>query len=341
MSFDEARAIDWRHVQSGRLYTPEGYYLSGGNAYDPESGQWQSISASEIIAKHAAEQQARIAASVQAEQEELDGGWQSWIPFWGSIRGVYVNLREGNWGAAMVHFGTLLIEVATAGAGGALMKMGVKGAAKAAGGAMARLGGKVASGRLGSAAAMVGRGAMNAGKLAVKDAIVDPAKMLYGAGRGAIGLGRSGLRVAARGIDEASGVANRVLKGELGLLRRWKITRNIRKTYGLSLKGKIKYNAVENFFDPHTKMIHLTGSRFGKHKRGVFFEELQHAIDDFQGLTPNPIPKPHTLENYLFHEQVFKRMIDNPVFDISKREGNDLLAETHIVIFNKTQGLKK
>jgi hypothetical protein len=43
--------VRWKHVQSGRLYLADGLYNVNGRSFDPDSGQWQSISASEIMGK--------------------------------------------------------------------------------------------------------------------------------------------------------------------------------------------------------------------------------------------------------------------------------------------------
>ncbi len=70
----------------------------------------------------------------------------------------------------------------------------------------------------------------------------------------------------------------------------------------------------------------LTGSKFGKHNRGTFFEEVQHAIDDVLGHTPDPIPKTRTLENALFHQEVFRRLAENTIFNLIPSEKRALAA---------------
>jgi len=59
--------------------------------------------------------------------------------------------------------------------------------------------------------------------------------------------------------------------------------------------------------------------------RGVFFEELQHAIDNKMGRNPFPTPARNTLANAEFHKVVFIRMYENELFNITEAEFDELM----------------
>ena len=93
-----------------------------------------------------------------------------------------------------------------------------------------------------------------------------------------------------------------------------------------NVKVEIVWNLTENGFDKDSKIIYLIGSESASSARGAFLEELQHLIDDVNRLTPDPIPKKKTLENALFHRDVFERMTENAdLFGMSEAECNSLI----------------
>ena len=108
----------------------------------------------------------------------------------------------------------------------------------------------------------------------------------------------------------------------------------------LQLQARLKFGAKPSIAFGHAKdrfvrgsnTIELTGSRFGKHSRGTFFEELQHAIDDAVGVNPSRFPKPGTLENAQFHLEVFERLIANPIYKLNPIEKLNLIRKTKELI---------
>ena len=79
-------------------------------------------------------------------------------------------------------------------------------------------------------------------------------------------------------VSDTVGIADSALPGNVGFWQRWSVLRGAKKEFGAT--PKIRYGQLKDEFVPGTNTINLTGSRFGKHRRGTFFEEVQHAIDD-------------------------------------------------------------
>jgi len=103
-----------------------------------------------------------------------------------------------------------------------------------------------------------------------------------------------------------------------------------KKLFSLGDDLDILYNQPKNQFNRRINKIQLTCGPMDQFPRGTFFEELQHAIDDVphDGIgrrNPTHFPADGTLENALLHKEVFKRMYDNPLFNITADEFESLI----------------
>lgn len=79
-------------------------------------------------------------------------------------------------------------------------------------------------------------------------------------------------------IGEASGLANQVIQGTTTRKQTRMIREHLRDTTGTEIIFGSKKASDVNYYDPRTNTIHLrSGSR--NQPRGMFFEEVQHAID--------------------------------------------------------------
>ncbi len=151
------------------------------------------------------------------------------------------------------------------------------------------------------------------------------------------------------GLAKASGASGRIgsivgnaLPGTLTPLQRQAIIARVEALLAAkNVKVEIKWGAlIKNQFNKDSKIIHLMGSATESSARGAFLEELQHLIDDVNRLTPDPIPKEGTLENAIFHEEVFERMTQNAdLFEITEAECDALIEWISLVRF-KLGGLK-
>ena len=147
--------------------------------------------------------------------------------------------------------------------------------------------------------------------------------------RGKFPIGASGSIIGAAG---SSSLVRQAIGGTITRGSRAKLLAEVEKLIGR--KVEVKYGAGFNGFSPKSKKIYLEGLDDDLVPRGTFFEEVQHLIDDKNGLNPSSIPKNGTLDDAIFHGPVFERMINNPLFDISDMEGLSLMAIIAQVIKN-------
>ena len=123
---------------------------------------------------------------------------------------------------------------------------------------------------------------------------------------------------------------NTSIRGTISRAARSKLIAKIEAQLGRSVE--VVYGAGRTAFAPKTGKIFLRGVDDDLIPRGTFFEEIQHLIDDAAGLNPRSIPASGSLEDAIFHREVFERMIDNPLLDISDIDGLSLLAVLEDVI---------
>ncbi len=131
-------------------------------------------------------------------------------------------------------------------------------------------------------------------------------------------------------IGEIDGMASRSIPGELDVAARSDLIDDVGAQVGRNID--VNYSQTRNGFDVNSKELHLKAAADGPTNRGVLYEELQHLIDDAAGINPAVIPKVGTLENALFHREVFERMANNPLFDITAAEADDLAANITVEI---------
>ena len=139
-------------------------------------------------------------------------------------------------------------------------------------------------------------------------------------------------QLVPKGIIGALGrsVVNTAIGGTLNRTARASLIAKVEKAIGRKIE--VVYGATKNGFKPSNGKIYLRWADDDLIPRGTFFEELQHLIDDANGLTPAVIPTAGSLDDAIFHREVFRRMIDNPLFDISDLEGLNLSAEIRDMI---------
>jgi hypothetical protein len=127
-----------------------------------------------------------------------------------------------------------------------------------------------------------------------------------------------------------SGIAAKSIRGSVGRSAREGLLQQAKKLFSLGDDLDILYNQPKNQFNRRINKIQLTCGPMDQFPRGTFFEELQHAIDDVphDGIgrrNPTHFPADGTLENALLHKEVFKRMYDNPLFNITADEFESLI----------------
>ncbi|MFN0035514.1 MAG: hypothetical protein ACKVUS_10620 [Saprospiraceae bacterium] len=122
---------------------------------------------------------------------------------------------------------------------------------------------------------------------------------------------------------ESIGTASKSIPGALTHDQQIDLINNIEKQLGIKIE--VTYNSRHNYFDMDTKKLHLAIAEGENIGRGTFFEELQHAIDDVNNRNPATAYPADSIENAIFHRQVFDRMVKNPLFDITETEAEDLL----------------
>ena len=106
---------------------------------------------------------------------------------------------------------------------------------------------------------------------------------------------------------------------------------------------KVRWNSLEataegNFFDGSRNggkgEIHLAYCP-GKVPNGVFFEEIQHALDYHAGVLEVPEASLYgspewDVQNFRAHVGTFRRMAENPWFKLSDEEASALRAQADL-----------
>ena len=110
----------------------------------------------------------------------------------------------------------------------------------------------------------------------------------------------------------------------IGFLEQIKLRRVMKSRYGVDYKYSKSFRS--NAFDIKENVIYIKDYWIkGKFRtqRGVFFEETQHAIDQF---TNPALNNKKVLGNIKLHAGTFERMSRNTLFDLSQQEADNLLA---------------
>ena len=122
------------------------------------------------------------------------------------------------------------------------------------------------------------------------------------------------------------GLAGRAIAGEVSHLIQQSYLKRAKEFFGLPADLTIKYGHSANHFDKATHRIYLTCKEGDNFSRGVFYEELQHAIDWFTGTEKFlEYPPPNTIADVRLHEGTFRRMFENPLFDVMRSEYDTIL----------------
>lgn len=110
-------------------------------------------------------------------------------------------------------------------------------------------------------------------------------------------------------IGEEGGIANAIMQGILDKDSLGRHTRALKE-----YKVKIKYDQARNVYDPGSNTISFKHPKNAV-PRGVFFEEMQHALDWHTGSAWSPLPIEGTpafdLANTRIHIGTFRRIVDN------------------------------
>ena len=123
-------------------------------------------------------------------------------------------------------------------------------------------------------------------------------------------------------LNVTGGLAQSAIGGMTTRKETRMLREHLTETTGTTIVFGSKKAAGGNYFDPHTNTIHLkSGSR--NQPRGMLYEEVQHALDHkFQG---DIIEESVTVGNDRLHTGTFKRMTENPLFDLVPSQVQNLL----------------
>jgi hypothetical protein len=134
------------------------------------------------------------------------------------------------------------------------------------------------------------------------------------------------------GVGEEGGIANSIIEGVVSIAEQRRLARYIAKRHGtrVLLRDPVGRNA----FDPTTNTIHLRHPR-NNLPRGVYYEEIQHALDfharRYEGLwpLPHPLSPSYRVENSKLHIITFKQIAKNEHgwFNLTAGQINDLLKK--------------
>lgn len=133
-------------------------------------------------------------------------------------------------------------------------------------------------------------------------------------------------------VGKSRGIASEIVQGLTTRREASFLRQQLKELAGTDIVyGSIKSRG-RNFFDSLDNKIHLrSGAR--QQPRGMFFEEIQHALDqrvangalnDLRrfGFSENPV-----LANLRLHAGTFRRMAENPLFKLSPGERANLLQQ--------------
>ena len=138
--------------------------------------------------------------------------------------------------------------------------------------------------------------------------------------------------------DSEGGIANQILSGRVGGARAKQLADLIERTTGTKVffNSKLAIEEGGNFFNSATNEIHLL-DRARAVKQGVFFEEIQHALDNASGLLET-LPSSSMIGteegqilNLQLHAPVFERMASNPWFQLDQASQDALRARAQIL----------
>ncbi len=125
-------------------------------------------------------------------------------------------------------------------------------------------------------------------------------------------LGKNASRLGQEG-----GFARNIVPDDISRSEMKKIQDRLKSTTGTDVVPMSRQaQRYGNHFDPQSNAIHLVDR---KPNRGMFYEEVQHALDQ---RTPglNDLPFPGTKGNELLHAGTFDRLADNKWFNLTPQQ---------------------
>jgi RHS repeat-associated protein len=135
-------------------------------------------------------------------------------------------------------------------------------------------------------------------------------------------------------LREEGGIANRLIPGKLPTKEAKQLAAYIEQL----AKTKVYFRSpiamkAGNHFNPHSNEIHVV-NKVNQLPRGMFMEEVQHALDDFidmeRNISSNFGVEGSDAANKLLNAGTFERMAENPKFNLTPQEQQNLLEQASI-----------